>query len=179
MVACCQSARSEETQKTAVSQVIAALNEKFAVLGVTCCTLRFCLRVLGVQRGTPLASAPAAISHGKGRALALKDRHGREASHGGRMVTPGYMQARLGRKGNGFNIPHETQFWNCSRDSEEVHRFGGEVWVIAAHAGCLALPFATLVLAAFRDLTAFLLVLASDVELAFDVCLRELSVSVV
>jgi hypothetical protein len=79
----------------------------FAALNVACCTLRF---RLCVQRRTLLGSAPAAISLGKGRALALKDRHGREASHGGRMVTPGYMQARLGRKGNGFNIPHETQF---------------------------------------------------------------------
>jgi hypothetical protein len=83
------------------------------------------------------------------------------------------MRARLGRKGNDFNIPHKTQFWNSSRDPEEVHSLVGEVWVVAAHAGCLALPFATLVLAAFGDLTACLLVLASDVELAFDVCLRD------
>lgn len=47
---------------------------------------------------------------------------------------------------------------------------------MAALAGGLALPFAALVLAAFGDLTAVLLILASDVELTFDVCLRKGSV---
>ena len=76
--------------------------------------------------------------------------------------------------GNGkdcLNIPHKTQFGDGSRDSVEVHCFAGEVWVMAALAGGLALPFAALVLAAFGDLTAVLLILASDVELAFDICL--------
>lgn len=77
------------------------------------------------------------------------------------------------------NIPHKTQFWNCSRDSVEVHCLAGEVWVVAALDGCLALPLAALVLPTFGDLTAVLLVLASDVELAFDICLRKRSVSVV
>jgi hypothetical protein len=44
---------------------------------------------------------------------------------------------------------------------------------MAAVACCLALPLAALVLSAFRNLTAFLLVLASNMELTFDVCLRE------
>ena len=39
--------------------------------------------------------------------------------------------------------------------------------------GCLELPFAALVLPALGDLTAVLLLLASDVELAFDICLRK------
>jgi len=44
---------------------------------------------------------------------------------------------------------------------------------MAALAGSLALPFAALVLSTLGDLTAVLLVLASDVELAFDVCLQK------
>ena len=54
----------------------------------------------------------------------------------------------------------------------EVHCFAGEVWVVAALDGCLALPFAALVLPTLGDLTAVLLILASDVKLAFDICLR-------
>ena len=72
-----------------------------------------------------------------------------------------------------LNIPHKTQFWNCSRDSVEVHCFVGKVWVVAALDGCLALPFAALVLPTLGDLTAVLLILASDVKLAFDVCLQK------
>jgi hypothetical protein len=55
----------------------------------------------------------------------------------------------------------------------EVHCFVAEVWVVAALDGCLALPFAALVLSTLGDLTAVLLILASDVKLAFDVCLQK------
>jgi hypothetical protein len=161
-----------------VSQVVAArkrsTRKNRSVGRETCCTLRFCLRFARATRDTSSLQLPRQYHTAKGGALALKDRHGHEASHGG-WVTPGYSTCKLnlGRKRNDINIPHKTQFWNSSRDAEEIHFFGGEVWVVAAHAGGLALPFATLVLAALGDLAAFLLVLASDVEFAFDVCLRK------
>ena len=91
-----------------------------------------------------------------------------------RMVTLGYTQGSIGQKRESIDIPHKTQFWDCSRNSVEVHCFVGEVGVVAvALDGCLALPFAALVLPALGDLTAVLLLLASDVELAFDICLRK------
>ena len=88
-----------------------------------------------------------------------------------RMVMLGIRKLHWAKK-ESLNVPHKTQFWNDSRDSVEVHYLVGEVWFMTALDGCLALPFATLVLPAFGDLTAVLLFLASDMELAFDVCLQ-------
>jgi hypothetical protein len=93
-----------------------------------------------------------------------------------RMVTLGEHACSIWAERKSIDIPHKTQFWNCSRDSVEVHCLVGEVWVVAALDGCLALPFAALVLPSFGDLTTVLLVWASDVKLAFDVCLQKRSV---
>ena len=79
----------------------------------------------------------------------------------------------MGNGKNCLNIPHKTQFGDGARYSVEVHCFVGEVWVVAALDGRLTLPFAALVLSALGDLTAVLLLLASDVELAFDICLQK------
>lgn len=89
-----------------------------------------------------------------------------------RMAASRDHEAPVVLKGKRLNIPDETQFRDCTRYPVEVHRLSCEVGVVALVACCLALPLATLVLSTFRDLTAFLLILASNMELTLDVRLE-------
>jgi hypothetical protein len=97
----------------------------------------------------------------RGTALVVKRRMAKLRAH----------EALIALKGKHLNIPDETQFRNGTRHSEEIHRLNCEVRVMATVACCLALPLAALVLAAFRNLTAFLLIRASNMEFTLDVCL--------
>lgn len=80
-----------------------------------------------------------------------------------------YAKASNWSKMNRQDVPYEAQFGYHARDPEELHCLREKVGVTPASSCSLALPFAALVLPAFRDLAAFLFILAGDMELAFDI----------